>query len=68
MKREQGLLREASRRERTQQQNHTFLLQLSGDTISNQRTLDTVGSSAGLALVGQMKMGMGYMLPMRGVW
>ena len=68
MKREQGLLREASRKERTQRRNHTFLLQLSGDAIINQRMLNTVGSPASLALVGQLKMGIRNMLPMRGAW
>ena len=64
-KREQ-LLREASHKERTRQRNHTFLLQLSGEVISNQRTLNNVGSPAGGALVGQLKMGIRNMLPMRG--
>ena len=34
--------------------------------ISNQRTLNTIGSPARLALFGQLKMGTSKMLPMRG--
>ena len=59
------LLREASRKERTQRRNYTFFVQLSGDEISNQQTSNIVGSPAGFRLTGQLGMGTRNMLAMR---